>query len=135
MSSNGVEVRQHADLEEEESVLRRKLVVFGQDVGQIPCFRNSFLYGILSGMGTGIGWFAFSSNIPRATNIGFYTYVGVTFCYWCNCRWNYSKTKQEYEQIKYAMQMNALLEGTEKGLKRAKPKVAENVVDAPVVIT
>lgn len=34
---------------------RKHLVIFGRDVSEIPCFRNSFLYGIGSGIGTGLG--------------------------------------------------------------------------------
>lgn len=33
----------------------RSLYIFGKDVSEMPCFRNSFLYGIGGGMGTGIG--------------------------------------------------------------------------------
>jgi len=109
-----------ADLEQEESKLRRKLMFFGNDLGQIPCFRNSFLYGIISGFGSGIAYFALTSNIPRATSCAVYSYVAVTACYWFHCNWQISKTKFEYEQIKYAMQMHAMYDGTEKGMKRDK---------------
>ena len=34
---------------------RKHLYVFGRDVSEIPCFRNSFLYGISGGFGLGLG--------------------------------------------------------------------------------
>lgn len=34
---------------------RKHLLLFGRDVSEIPCFRNSFLYGIGGGVGTGLG--------------------------------------------------------------------------------
>jgi cytochrome c oxidase assembly protein subunit 20 len=120
--------------EDSESVLNRKLMLFGRDVSQIPCFRNSFLYGILSGFGTGVATFAFTSNIPKATSFGFYSYVAITAVYYFQCNYQYSKTKFEYEQIKYAMRMNAMYEGTEKGMKREKPNANLNVQDSPFKI-
>lgn len=34
---------------------RKHFYLFGRDVSEIPCFRNSFLYGIGSGVGVGLG--------------------------------------------------------------------------------
>ena len=34
---------------------RRHLHIFGRDVSEIPCFRNSFLYGIGGGFGSALG--------------------------------------------------------------------------------
>lgn len=34
---------------------RKHLNLFGRDVSEIPCFRNSFLYGIGGGVGMGLG--------------------------------------------------------------------------------
>lgn len=34
---------------------RKHLFILGRDVSEIPCFRNSFLYGISGGFGMGLG--------------------------------------------------------------------------------
>jgi cytochrome c oxidase assembly protein subunit 20 len=34
---------------------RKHLNIFGRDVSEIPCFRDSFLWGIGGGVGTGLG--------------------------------------------------------------------------------
>lgn len=34
---------------------RKHLFILGRDVSEMPCFRNSFLYGIGGGFGTGLG--------------------------------------------------------------------------------
>jgi len=100
------------ELANQEQVLQRELVVFGEDLGSIPCFRNSFLYGITGGIGLGIAHFALSSKVQKATKFGFYSYVAITLSYWCVCRYNFSVTKFNYTQIRYAMQQNAMKEGT-----------------------
>jgi cytochrome c oxidase assembly protein subunit 20 len=105
-------------LAEQEKDLERKLVVFGEDLGSIPCFRNSFLYGITGGIGLGIGHFALSSKVRNATKFGFYSYVAITLSYWCACRYNYAVTKFQYTQIKYAMQQNAMKEGTAEDMSK-----------------
>lgn len=42
---------------------RKHLVIFGRDVSEIPCFRGSFLFGIGSGFGTGLGKKLFNKDI------------------------------------------------------------------------
>jgi len=94
------------------------LMLFGTDVGSIPCFRNSFLYGIGGGIGAGIVHFAVSSRVQNATKFGFWSYVGITVVYWCQCRYDYTMTKFQYTQLKYAMRESARKEGTSEALPR-----------------
>lgn len=61
-------------------------MIFGRDVAQIPCFRNSFLYGISGGIGVGVLAFLATSRSRLATNIGFATFFCGTIAYWFNCR-------------------------------------------------
>jgi len=100
------------DLDKEEQILHKELVLFGTDVGSVPCFRNSFLYGIGGGMGSGIVHFALSSKVKSATSFGFYSYVAITLTYWIGCRYSYSATKFKYTQLKHAMRQKVLGEGT-----------------------
>jgi len=106
------ELPSRASLEKDEELLKRELVVFGKDLGSIPCFRNSFLYGITGGFGTGILTFALSSKVPTATKVGFYSYVGITLLYWIHCRYHYSLTKFKYTQLQYALKESVMKEGT-----------------------
>nr|CAD7202231.1 unnamed protein product [Timema douglasi] len=55
-------------MSEEEEETKRKLILFGRDVSEIPCFRNSYLYGISSGIGMGLTYFMFTSKVRMATH-------------------------------------------------------------------
>lgn len=91
----------------------RSLNIFGNDVSQIPCFRNSYLYGIVSGVGVGIVTFFGTSRPRRSMHLGFATFFTVTFGYWFSCRYNYSKTNFEMMQLQSALRKHQLYEGTE----------------------
>nr|CAD7259825.1 unnamed protein product [Timema shepardi] len=69
-------------MSEEEEETKRKLILFGRDVSEIPCFRNSYLYGISSGIGMGLTYFMFTSKVRMATHVGFGSFLGVTMVYW-----------------------------------------------------
>ncbi|CAD6993938.1 cytochrome c oxidase protein 20 homolog [Ceratitis capitata] len=97
----------------EEELPKRELKVFGRDVSQIPCFRNSFLYGIGGGVALGIATFLGTSRTRLSTHVGFGTFFTGTFTYWIVCRYQWSKTRFEYQQLKEAMRKQALHEGTE----------------------
>lgn len=105
-------------------------MIFGRDVAKIPCFRNSFLYGILGGIGSGLTYFLFTSKPKTATHFGFASYTVITIGFWIQCRYNYSKTKFEMARMQALLRHHAVLEGTEQErqldeiLKEAKPKVA-----------
>jgi len=114
MGGDGIEY------EEQKDLLNRKLILMGHNVGEIPCFRNSFLYGITSGMVAGIAFFAFTSKIRRATSVGFWSYIGVTSVYWLQCRYRFSALKFEYEQLSHAMQQQAMYDGTSQALNVQK---------------
>ncbi|XP_039285385.1 cytochrome c oxidase assembly protein COX20, mitochondrial-like [Nilaparvata lugens] len=65
----------------------KPLMFFGRDVSKIPCFRNSFLYGLTSGLFGGLGYFMFTSKIPQSYRFGATTYLAVTIGYWLQCRY------------------------------------------------
>lgn len=54
----------------------------GKDVKKIPCFRNSYLYGIIGGLSMGIGSFMFTSRTLKSTHIGFGSFVVISSAYW-----------------------------------------------------
>ncbi|XP_053953010.1 cytochrome c oxidase assembly protein COX20, mitochondrial [Anastrepha ludens] len=97
----------------EEEVPRRQLNVFGRDVSQIPCFRNSFLYGISGGIAVGLGTFLGTSRTRLSTHVGFSSFFIGTLGYWLVCRYQWSKRRFEYQQLKEAMLLQGLHEGTD----------------------
>jgi len=109
LSSSSLEL---SDNERQLEEYERKLVLFGTDVGSIPCYRNTFLYGLTSGFAGGIAHFAFFSRISNATRFGVYSFVGVTLSYWIYCRWNYAVTRFKHKQIKQALILNQQWLGT-----------------------
>lgn len=62
--------------------------LFGRDISQIPCFRNSFLYGIGGGIGIGLLTFLGTSRTTFSTHVGFGTFFCGTIAYWSWCRWD-----------------------------------------------
>ncbi|XP_011205277.2 cytochrome c oxidase assembly protein COX20, mitochondrial [Bactrocera dorsalis] len=97
----------------EEEPTRRELKVFGRDVSQIPCFRNSYLYGIGGGVAVGIATFLGTSRTRLSTHVGFGTFFTSTLGYWLVCRYQWSKKRFEYQQLKEAMRKQGLYEGTD----------------------
>ncbi|XP_019526211.2 cytochrome c oxidase assembly protein COX20, mitochondrial [Aedes albopictus] len=90
------------------------IVLFGKDLSQIPCFRNSFLYGISIGIGVGFLAFLKTSRPQLSSHIGFGSFCGTVLCYWFPCRYKWSKDEKEAEMLQRLMQQHVMLEGTEK---------------------
>ncbi|XP_018336877.1 cytochrome c oxidase assembly protein COX20, mitochondrial [Agrilus planipennis] len=97
----------------EEPSESQGVVIFGRDVTKIPCFRNSYLYGIYSGVAAGLVYFLFTSRPRIATRVGVGTFATVNMSYWFWCRYNYSKTKFEMLRVRELLRQHALREGTE----------------------
>ncbi|KDR17422.1 cytochrome c oxidase protein 20 homolog [Zootermopsis nevadensis] len=98
---------------ETDDVEKKSVIIFGRDVSTIPCFRNSFLYGIESGFVGGLTYFLFTSNTRVATHVGFTSFVIVTMSYWFHCRWQWSKEKFTHGQLQAVMKKHAMYEGTD----------------------
>lgn len=99
-------------------------MVFGRDISLIPCFRSSFLYGIGSGLGGGFVSFMSTSKPKMSLHVMMATFTSVTLGYWFVCRYQFSKTKFEMNQMKRAMRERAVLEGTD--LERKIMEQAKN---------
>ncbi|KAF7385782.1 hypothetical protein V1477_001616 [Vespula maculifrons] len=82
---------------------------------EIPCFRNSFLYGISSGIGGGLLAFLFTSRPKLAMHCAMTTYFNVTIAYWFYCR--YTRDRDHFNAIRMQdiFQNVAVMEGTEEG--------------------
>jgi len=78
----------------------KAFMFLGKDVSKIPCFRDSYLYGIIGGFTMGIGYFLFTSRTSRATHVGAGSFVLITTGFWAFCRYNYSVTEKQIESLK-----------------------------------
>ncbi|CAG9770260.1 unnamed protein product [Ceutorhynchus assimilis] len=87
-------------------------MIYGRDVSKIPCFRNSFLYGTLSGLGIGLAHFMFTSRVGKSVNYSVYSFSMFSVSYWIYCRYNFSKTKFEMLRMQETLTEKALKEGT-----------------------
>ncbi|RZF39657.1 hypothetical protein LSTR_LSTR001178 [Laodelphax striatellus] len=90
----------------------KPVMLFGRDVSKIPCFRNSYLYGLTSGLFGGLGYFMFTSKIPHSFRFGTGTYLAVTIGYWLQCRYKFITNKQEVDRIQAALLKRMEVEGT-----------------------
>jgi len=97
----------------DDEASERKLVIFGKDLSAVPCWRNSWLYGISGGLGSGLVYFLFTSKIRAATNVGFTSIMAITGAYWCVCRYQYEKQARELEKLREYIEKRVLIEGTE----------------------
>ncbi|KAG7157928.1 cytochrome c oxidase assembly protein COX20, mitochondrial-like [Homarus americanus] len=94
--------------------------LLGRNLSQIPCFRETFLYSISSGLAAGLINFMLTSRVQRSAHLAFGVYGCVTIGYWSFCRYNFAKEKFNMGRLQNAMQKQALYEGTdmEKEIKR-----------------
>lgn len=75
------------DFHEFLCVLLQTLFLFGRDVSQIPCFRESFLNGIIGGVAIGLGTFMRTSRPRQACNYAIGSQTLITLLYWSYCRY------------------------------------------------
>jgi cytochrome c oxidase assembly protein subunit 20 len=106
-----------ADLDAEQAVLdfeeaREKkktgVKIFGRNVSDVPCFRESFMYGILGGVGVGLGFFLFTSRVRRAVDIAVYSYGGITVGTWSYCRYERARHNLELARFKHQIREEQL---------------------------
>lgn len=87
-------------------------MIFGRDVSKIPCFRESFLYGIASGIGVGLASFVKTSKPMFSQHVGFATFSITTMVYWSFCRYEWSKQRFDAQLLQDALKDKILYEGT-----------------------
>lgn len=88
------------------------LVLFGRDISKIPCFRESFLYGIATGVGVGIAAFLKTSRPMLSQHIGVGTFSITTMVYWSFCRYQWSKQRFDAQLLQDALKDKIMYEGT-----------------------
>lgn len=97
---------------EDDEEDKKGLTIFGRDVSKIPCFRNSFLYGIGSGIGIGFGAFLKTSKPLLSQHIAVGSFTVITLVYWSVCRYQWSKQKFNTMLMREALKDKMLKEGT-----------------------
>ncbi|KAL0831373.1 hypothetical protein ABMA28_002198 [Loxostege sticticalis] len=99
-------------LEEEPEEEKKGIVFLGRDLSKIPCFRESFLYGIATGVGVGLATFLKTSKPMRSQHIGFGTFTMSTLIYWSYCRYQWSKQRFDAQLLQEALKDKIKYEGT-----------------------
>uniref|UniRef100_A0A2K5S0U2 Cytochrome c oxidase assembly protein COX20, mitochondrial n=1 Tax=Cebus imitator TaxID=2715852 RepID=A0A2K5S0U2_CEBIM len=82
------------------------------DVENIPCARDSVLYGSLGSVVAGFGHFLLTSRIRRSCDVGVGGFILVTLGCWFHCRYNYAKQKIQQRITRQGMKNKLLYEGT-----------------------
>ncbi|GJQ84034.1 hypothetical protein Trydic_g10498 [Trypoxylus dichotomus] len=90
----------------------QSIVIFGQDITRIPCFRNSFLYGISGGIASGLFYFMCTSKPLMSSHCGMACFTVITLGYWTHCRYSYSKLRADMFKMQTLLREQALYEGT-----------------------
>ena len=83
----------------------------GSDLTKVPCFKDSFFNGILSGLLVGIGYNLGTSRNPF--RLAFATYTTVLFGTFFKCRYDYRLQQAELKKIRAAMGVVPYKEGTQ----------------------
>ncbi|XP_011836569.1 PREDICTED: cytochrome c oxidase protein 20 homolog [Mandrillus leucophaeus] len=82
------------------------------DVENIPCARDSILYGSLGSVVAGFGHFLFTSRIKRSCDVGVGGFILVTLGCWFHCRYNYAKQRIRERIAREEIKKKILYEGT-----------------------
>ncbi|XP_023374334.1 cytochrome c oxidase protein 20 homolog [Otolemur garnettii] len=82
------------------------------DVENIPCARDSVLYGSLGAVVAGLGHFLLTSRIRRSCDVGVGGFMLVTLGCWFHCRYNYAKQRIQERIARQGIKNKILYEST-----------------------
>lgn len=85
----------------------KAVMLFGRDIRKVPCFKQSMLNGIYSGLAAGLATFMFTSRAKLATNVALGSYMSVVVTYWCYCRYNYVMEKYALQDLQNCLRQTA----------------------------
>lgn len=112
----------------DESDQSKPVMLFGRDIRKIPCFKRSMLYGIYSGLATGLVTFMLTSRVKFSTNMALGSYMGVSVVYWCYCRYDHVMQKYALNDIQYIMRHRSM--GVNEEVDEAFQQQQKKLVDA-----
>ncbi|CAK1540585.1 unnamed protein product [Leptosia nina] len=98
---------------EESEEEKPGIMLFGRDLSKIPCFRESFICGIASGVGMGFASFMKTSKPLLSQHVGFGTFAMSTLVYWSYCRWQWSKQRFDAQLLQDCLKERIIYEGTQ----------------------
>ncbi|XP_073194388.1 cytochrome c oxidase assembly protein COX20, mitochondrial isoform X2 [Lepidochelys kempii] len=82
------------------------------DVQNIPCARESILYGSLGSLVVGLGHFLATSRVRRSFDFGMGGFVLTTLGCWIYCRYNRAKLRIQQRIIQEGMRNKILYESS-----------------------
>ncbi|XP_004400523.1 PREDICTED: cytochrome c oxidase protein 20 homolog [Odobenus rosmarus divergens] len=82
------------------------------DVENIPCARDSILYGSLGSVVAGLGHFLLTSRIRRSCDVAVGGFILVTLGCWFHCRYNYAKLRIQERIARDGIKNKILYEST-----------------------
>ncbi|XP_061480614.1 cytochrome c oxidase assembly protein COX20, mitochondrial [Rhineura floridana] len=82
------------------------------DVRNIPCARESVLYGSLGAVAVGLGHFLATSKVRRSCDFGMGGFILTTLGCWIYCRYNNAKLRIQQRMLQEGMRNKILFEST-----------------------
>ncbi|KAH0622534.1 hypothetical protein JD844_024921 [Phrynosoma platyrhinos] len=83
------------------------------DVKNVPCARESVLYGSLGGVMVGLGHFLATSRVRRSCDFGMGGFILTTLGCWIYCRYNNAKLRIQQRMIQEGIKNKILYESTQ----------------------
>ncbi|XP_031408251.1 cytochrome c oxidase assembly protein COX20, mitochondrial [Meleagris gallopavo] len=82
------------------------------DVKNVPCARESVLYGSLGSLVVGLGHFLATSRVRRSCDFAVGGFICTMLGYWFYCRYNLAQQKIRQRMLKEGMRNKMLFEGS-----------------------
>ncbi|KAM8809420.1 cytochrome c oxidase assembly protein COX20, mitochondrial [Eudromia elegans] len=82
------------------------------DVKNVPCARESILYGSVGSFVVGLGHFVATSRVRRSCDFAVGSFVCTMLGYWFYCRYNYAQHRIRQRMIREGMKNKLLFEGS-----------------------
>ncbi|XP_069879279.1 cytochrome c oxidase assembly protein COX20, mitochondrial [Dipodomys merriami] len=101
------------------------------DVENIPCARDSILYGSLGSVVAGLGHFLFTSRIRRSCDVGVGGFILVTLGCWFHCRYNYAKQRIQERIAREGIKNKILYESTPLDPERKQANSSNSTAKQP----
>uniref|UniRef100_A0A069DP40 Cytochrome c oxidase assembly protein COX20, mitochondrial n=1 Tax=Panstrongylus megistus TaxID=65343 RepID=A0A069DP40_9HEMI len=98
---------------EKENDKPKSFSLWRKNISEIPCFRNSYLYGISSGIAAGIIYFMFTSKIRISSHIAVTVFAATTLTYWTYCRYKWETDENTVGMMKEFLRDRIAKEGTD----------------------
>ncbi|XP_062980384.1 cytochrome c oxidase assembly protein COX20, mitochondrial [Elgaria multicarinata webbii] len=83
------------------------------DVRNVPCARESVLYGSLGSVAVGLGHFLATSRVRRSCDFGVGGFILTTLGCWVYCRYNNAKLRIQQRMIQEGIKNKILFESTQ----------------------